>query len=481
MDLRSENRKEGNEVTLSSCQLVVWHPWIHDLYGETLHYFLLKVRPTINTIEVIDKLLEENNVMGRCLYEVYGTYDYMLRTWLTDNKRASLIKKIMGSKYIRTAHEFIANTDSIDFFQDKVDRIPLIEKATRDYSSEIIRKAKKGDAKILNDLKKDGLIVKLLPATSQPRIKFFWLLRCPPAQQPFVVQPLREYLSSFMEQETSAIKELSFYLGTGFADFIIKGVASDYFAIRPFVMEFLTSSKAQNFDLGSETLLVTTSDFSDKECDYIDFDIGISTHQRTLIETILGVSDSDIDKLHKLPRKDKHAFLEQLEEIYDKNLFSFDDDKILVQMFKAFLTDDNNLIRSALALLFINLERTLRIFFITVMKELYGKTWQEKSLTELKRKVGIDDEQKLKSFTIINYVSILGYLDKHHNQHISNELGAEWQKNIREAAEWRNLFFHGKLDNPIEQWQPLLIMAANLLPIYSRIKEKTQSDDTKGG
>jgi len=459
----------------STYRLVVWHPAIHWLYAENLHYFLLKIRAFSNdTITEIDKLLHESGASGRCLYQVYGTYDFMIRVWLNQNKRSALISRIMQSEHIHNADEFIADTTAIDFFPIRpIDRETIQRLATQHYTPEKLRRAQNGDAELLKQLKKQGLVIKHTTIRKRSGIKFFWLLRCAPDRKTSLGDSLEQYLVEHASAKDDLIEDLSMYRGNGFANFIVKGIASDFFAIGSFVNSFLASHSKLNVE--SETMLVTRQDFGESECDNIDFNTTLSTWQQLQIEQAIGLNEYELRELVNMAKEDKDVFVEQFEKAFDAGLFPLDREQILTQVFKAYLAKNNSHLMSALALLFINLESNLRPFLVMTAQELFGQDWQKTKMSEIMNAAKLAAGKTVSSFTMGDYVAFLGHLDKHHNAIITTKLGPNWEKALRESIKQRNDLLHGKIDQPVEDWKQSVAMATALLPIYQAMRGNVEA------
>ena len=64
----------------SETNMLIWHPKIHEYFNENLYYFALRFkgyrRETVRKIR--DNLISEG-IIGICVYEIFGSYDILIR------------------------------------------------------------------------------------------------------------------------------------------------------------------------------------------------------------------------------------------------------------------------------------------------------------------------------------------------------------------------------------------------------------------
>ena len=73
--------------------VLLWHPQVHRYYNEELYYVALRFAPYRRDVkEKLRTALDDQGISGCCLYEIFGTYDILLRVWLTSSLLPRLLK-----------------------------------------------------------------------------------------------------------------------------------------------------------------------------------------------------------------------------------------------------------------------------------------------------------------------------------------------------------------------------------------------------
>src|SRR5580704_19181378 len=64
----------------------IWLPEVHELFGDRLHYYLLTVRPFDERFRAnMEAFKNDQHIGGFCFYEVFGSFDVILRVWIPAN------------------------------------------------------------------------------------------------------------------------------------------------------------------------------------------------------------------------------------------------------------------------------------------------------------------------------------------------------------------------------------------------------------
>src|SRR6476469_6843106 len=73
-----------------------WHPAVHTRFGETLYFFLLRVKRHYcgSVPDQVKSILEGAGVDAACEYTLYGHWDALIRVWLTSASRLRLLEEL---------------------------------------------------------------------------------------------------------------------------------------------------------------------------------------------------------------------------------------------------------------------------------------------------------------------------------------------------------------------------------------------------
>ena len=87
-----------------------WHPAVHRLFGEELRFYLIRLREPrhIRVTEQIRSVLSLVDIPFACEYSVFGTFDALVRVWLT---------RVAEPRFIRAFSDRSNNIAEARYFQ----------------------------------------------------------------------------------------------------------------------------------------------------------------------------------------------------------------------------------------------------------------------------------------------------------------------------------------------------------------------------
>ncbi|HYL72668.1 MAG TPA: hypothetical protein VEU96_00600 [Bryobacteraceae bacterium] len=214
-----------------------WHEAVHHHFGETLNFFLLRVRPfEPDRVKLaLEALCKEHRLASVRGYRIFGQHDVLIRAWL----HASLVERFR--RWLEHG-QYIAGVDRLLHFS--VDDIGARWYFSNPSSPELrllrhlgpdkIQKIEDGlDPELYHRARQARLIaVRERKASHKGRITFFVTLKFPGAEldltkRRFVVSQLKEFFN-----DNADFKYYAVDYGHGFCDFIVKAEVSDFFRIQ---------------------------------------------------------------------------------------------------------------------------------------------------------------------------------------------------------------------------------------------------------
>src|ERR1700730_183963 len=76
-----------------------WHHSVHELLGETLHYYLVRVRPfdARDVSKRLGQLVQQQKIGSIRVFKLFGPYDLLVRTWLHPTVAAHFHESLAGA------------------------------------------------------------------------------------------------------------------------------------------------------------------------------------------------------------------------------------------------------------------------------------------------------------------------------------------------------------------------------------------------
>lgn len=457
--------------------LAVWHPGVHVFHDEHLHFYFIKVQAFDRVFVVeLETLLDRLGIRGRCSYIIFGAYDLLLRVWLTYDKERKLTEALDKDPDVAVLSNFIGfDVDYLWYDKPLIDSDAL-NKAMSKHAPEELDNVQNGLAapELIEELRNTGLVLKYqTDNASEKGIKFFSLLTY---RGGFQYDQVRKELLKHLDEGHDSIRDLSVYSGTSdVAHFLLKGVADEFHAIAAFVLSLAGKMSVTN--MSTHTLLVASPTALDNESDAVEFKrVLLDPAMAAYIEVTLGADCKK--KFELLGELDRQVFARKMLEAKEKALFDIDEDKIIKNLFCAKLESDweeqNREIKRALSYAFAEFERLIVDLFPHILVQEYGGDWRKEQLPRIQGAVGLA-EKDISDFTLSDYVSILGYVDKvSRDAPLARQIGLDWQSQLRETIKQRNLTMHGKLKEPAVIWEDIIDLQLVFLPIYYWAREQTK-------
>ena len=235
-----------------------WHEAVHRRLGEVLYYFFVKVNlNNPNRIKAqFDRLIADKKLSSVRIFEVFGTYDLIIRAWVHSSKAQEFRKWIQDAlgEECRLIHLFEVTHVDHRWYPALADR------SLSQVTEELIKRAQR-DNRDLQRLVDIGLITQRPMIESGPRlIRFFVTVY-------FEMAGLNLYLDDGERISTEIAREISTNMrslefvtvdrGLGLCSMLIKGETIDYFSIAALPKWISTQYKLLR--ARTETYLVHTS------------------------------------------------------------------------------------------------------------------------------------------------------------------------------------------------------------------------------
>lgn len=443
----------------SADERYVWHPRVHDMFGEQCHFYLLAGEdPTRQQTftAALRELLELLDIASGTLHVVYGQYDAVLRFWATPGARQRFARGLAASTLNMTAiREFTA--DTVAYSQspraptdaDLHGARPTIERiVVADYKGELDQIP---DATLL-ELESKSILVRI-PAT--PGVKFYMFLSEHSAQhaQPndFVLRELQR------ARVASNVDCAAIYSGVGFCNFLVKGIAPSYDAALPMVN--LMRREAKDLRLAPWTLVVADHNTASTGESIDEVLFGLSLDLETFIKTVAR-RDTDQGRLRRetssLESRDRKA-LERLvadarEEMRPDEVERF------FEVLESVLLRDRKSLNKSLSFL-MSIEGDIRFLIPRLMRDAAGEHWYDELRRAVEQKMrdapppeNLDDTAGGKGFKEWSLYKLLFALRVAGQEHpdkietlLRSALPSEWYKKIQGVCDLRNDYAHSSV------------------------------------
>lgn len=441
---------------------IVWHPLVHSRFQENLLYYLLRVRPfrKDDFNAKLENFLKQNRLSAYSIYQIYGTYDVLLRVYVPPSLEASFVpnlQRVITS--VRQCNPF------------KVTSIPLCwcweegtgnidRKALNELTIERVRQIQSEDKNLINWATSHNLlsiIERPLFLKETPYIRFFTGIVLPQGigveAHKELIEAIREHLK--LRDKKGTIKRCSIYAGYGFASLMIKGETKSFYNICPLIHAL----GGNLVFLEGATLTNVVADDDPVECDNISeaafeemkkVDLAVNAIFPELYET-KGISDD-------LRREIEDWITKQ---IIPRDLIRSQVDDVR-SLLKGVLNDREEEIISSLMLVFARSERFLR----DKRGVLIGKTLGPKAERDVLKAAGIAPEANKKFLNLGELLNIYSKTLEMAGIETDKKIVSGWQL----SANLRNQVAHGKADC-LRQWQKVLSIFVDFLVRFDRLAD----------
>jgi len=464
---------------------LVWAPEVHERYQEKCSYFLVRlVNPNVIRRLDLAQLLEDASIKSFCVYPIYGHFDFLIRMWVTPQKRDRILRLINDQAQFDEVREFQAK--KIEYLwagqkgEDETEdhqRNHHVDKSLGDVEKiyEDIRRGECPNEAAVKRLKANRLLYEIREDERQMRVgeankrtlyKFYFALsRIPlPNRAPRAIErvSIREFL--FDLQEESELAQVSFYEGLGFADYLIKAVIPDFYAIFECNRRLINHIHDRELNLRPETFLIATAD--PQESDQIDISWREFGGDELRLERALSpTSGADLAELDKHERQQIAHLYVQYETKFTETPF----EPFFKGVFIARIAQDRDRLTDVMSVMHRIEGYAADLFRDLWMKE-FGQKWYQE-LKEAGKKVGLTDFDP-KKFTLKNAVDVSNALPAVSKQ-LNLDLGPGWEAKLSALNAYRSDLAHGKAftdpDYLIKNWEGLAKAILNVGEVYNRL------------
>ncbi|MFC1929501.1 hypothetical protein ACFLW6_01340 [Chloroflexota bacterium] len=224
--------------------ILLWHPQVHDFFGENLYYFMLRFKGyNRNHLETLKQQLEKEGIVGFCLYEVFGEFDILMRIWLTLNG-FHIINRILETFSNLMAYPFYRIIDQNHWaFTEYPNESNLQELlSNKSIIDTIQRQRSQENTKTIIEQYEKGNVLRYKPRSSGT--KFYTTLTfgengtISRRQEIEIKETMKRIQKDARSNQLEfKVKELSLYFcEQGIAHVLIKGVTDDVGGVRNLVV-----------------------------------------------------------------------------------------------------------------------------------------------------------------------------------------------------------------------------------------------------
>jgi len=459
-------------------EMLLWHPWVHKFYNENLYYFALRFAPyRRDTLRKLKNELLQNKISGVCLYEIFGEFDLLLRAWLTPAIFPRVIEIL--SKFPTLVARPVFRVTEIRHwaFSKDLDLNALQQVLVDPQNIEGIQKARRDELlEALIPYVEKGVAFHR-PTPSERLVKFYTAIsfREPSAITISAEKDIKETLFNTYFEYLGAkrgIRNLSIYVGEGFAHAFIKGVSNTPAQARDFIVDHIINQLRAYLPV---TTTFIVSEQKPYECDYVS-DQALDTWSRgstnPWIETWfpeLYTSGVSLTMVKAIESRliDNQNILRSLS--YEEGL------PVFKYLLEGLVTGDNEKTLKAILPWFAKVEYDLRqnwFPFLRAISNLGGKDVEKVDL-EIKAELNLlREERSGKEITLGDRLNMyLKAMEKY-----ERETGFDYRtQKPAELTRVRNLFAHGNMLSELPRlWEEVFNLLIWFIPLYERILKRIQ-------
>jgi len=459
---------------LDARPLIVWHPSVHKLYGEDLHYFLIRARFFGATFaDHVKRALDTAGVRGYCAYEVFGDYDILVRAWVTRTKREAFRSAMSESPQVAAMAEFEAHTvryvwsEKQNLVRDAAVRTAVVRCGGRSRLREF-QENPEDDGHLRGELLKEGVLLdyRHISAADSAKVKFYCFFDIAISHQ---VEKIADGLATHVRKQHIDMPSLCVGTGAGCGPILLKGVADTIYDISNAIVSILETFPYTG--LVSKTYVVARRGWSDS--DDVDFSFTGDFELALRYADMLQIEISVLDGLKPTIKRRFERKFEALQN--DPELAVFRDESLFRALFGALAYQHTRTLKHELYFV-VEMEAALREFTKHFMSEVYDDTrWPARVLPQLAGRVGLDATKGFDRYTMAEVISVLGAVDTEKDSRVTEALGPKWQTTLRTlTSEVRNKWAHATLDDDewLEepQWEELVDLLVDSLKIHARLQ-----------
>jgi hypothetical protein len=447
-----------------------WHPSVHEEhFEETLYFVLIRLHEPLHlpVAEQVRKLLADAGIKYACAYPLFGSWDALVRVWLTSVSYKRFIHVLQDSVKHRSSEHNIEDyrgffTNEIRYFWSDADGKDLlspdkkVRTAMASNNADIDRVAElpsSTDPEVLSICERlagEGLMFNR-PPMPPGGVKFYTCLErtsvyMPPQRE--IEQILKAMQSTAVgEDETPMIDRSSLYCGDGtLAAYMVRSVADSFDDVLSLAESFDRHLKETG--LRPMTLLVANPD-AVYESDSANNHRHFNPNDNRIVE-LLELQHDVIAGLSAGERTELNSLVVGACEL-TKGEGALQ--QILLRILKATALNNHEEFRASLAFL-LNFEPEFKKRMIREFSEAFGEQW----LVEIRRLCQESEEHRahaqgemgkdLRKWTLGTYritARVVSSLNPHFRGRMVKEMGEEWDGAVGDLLSLRNDLSHGRV------------------------------------
>ncbi|MEK6322900.1 MAG: hypothetical protein AABN33_14585 [Acidobacteriota bacterium] len=352
----------------------LWHYRVHERLGETLLFFLVRVRP-FDLQELTDRLkrlITEKRLGGITVFPIFGSYDLLIRAWLHPSIAAQF-RAWVGSSLVHDASAtkvFGGHT----LYPFSADRVFKIWYEQEQFSSTLLEELDEDQILAVQSGQDPGLAQKLVDGkliveqNQSEGIQFFSLINLE-VYSSGIEEELLVGISDYLE-EASDLTNAAIYGGFGFCSILVDARVKEYASIAR--LPNWLGSRFKVYGLTTETYLALPQVIGDEAIGQATF-LGLAGRDLLVSSIVPELYESNFSKRTAVERI--------LRDEASKQPLTQKDKKLLHDYLIGYLEDDSTQMARTLFTFFFELEEYLRRNFADFVvhraqgsvKELYEK------------------------------------------------------------------------------------------------------------
>jgi hypothetical protein len=278
-----------------------WHPAVHTRFGETLYFFLLRVKRHYrgSVADQVQSILNGAGVSAACEYTLYGHWDALIRVWLTSASRLRLLEELEKPEsnieeapdYTVTQIRYLWSENGGDLMSESRKMRPNVTERFGDIMTAVDEFDRMLAPQLIQRLTKAGLLVERPETTSDDPVKFYLCLETDPNLGQIAA---RNRILKALEA-AGLTDRSSLYTGSGsFANYLIRCVADTYSEILQLTAAL--DEGLEGLDARPMTLLV--ADRHTRESDNVNDTSALSPEDENSLD-LLNLSEPEVKRLLK--------------------------------------------------------------------------------------------------------------------------------------------------------------------------------------
>ena len=438
----------------------VWHPLVHQAFGESCLFFLCRlVLPDRDSIyDKIEELLGDAGITSGTVYPLLGHYDGLIRLWATEEQRGQFLVNARKSPTVQSLYEFRVQSVNYTWWRNQDDLTELDLDAHLETCRVIARAqisqrlgSDAGLQEQLHRLRKLHIVHLLDPIPDLDSwVKFYVVVESQTFEHAErVAQGINDHLAN---NRPATLHHVSVYEGQGFGTLLLKAVADDFSSLvaeTDEIARIAASLNSRQMTLpllhprGGESDAISTVEdhlgaavlnLIKRMTDQLHLSDGQSENVRARFESMLPVDrESYAQLVADYPTvfpdtRDGHSFLQMLLALIFDDVDSFGDSLIFLQ----------------------KLESLLRRYLRRIWVELYGNDWVSVLRGYCEGDKFFDANREPSSWTLSDLVRLSEKASEHDPKfrNLADQaeaLGNTWRSTVGKVTTLRNDVAHGRV------------------------------------